>query len=37
VYRRLFEETGDVHTMILKTLRALKERPLRERAAPKSR
>ena len=37
VYRRLFEETGDVHAMILKTLRALKARPLRERTAPKSR
>ena len=37
VYRRLFEETGDAHAMILKTLRALKERPLRERTAPKSR
>ena len=29
VYERLFEETGDVHAMILKTLRALKEQPLR--------
>lgn len=37
VYRRLFKETGDVHAMILKTLRALKARPLRERTAPKSR
>ena len=36
VYRRLFEETGDVHAMILKVLRALKERPLRERTAPQS-
>jgi len=36
VYRRLFEETGDVHAMILKTLRALKARPLRDRTAPKS-
>lgn len=33
VYKQLFEETGDVHAMILKTLRALKDRPLRERAA----
>lgn len=33
VYRRLFAETGDVHAMILRTLRALKERPLRDRAA----
>ncbi|WP_332817747.1 MarR family winged helix-turn-helix transcriptional regulator [Sphingopyxis sp.] len=37
VYKRLFEETGDVHAMILKTLKALKERPLRQRAAPESR
>ena len=36
VYQRLFEETGDVHAMILKTLQALKARPLRDRAAPKS-
>ncbi len=34
VYQRLFEETGDVHAMILKTLEALKERPLHQRAAP---
>jgi DNA-binding MarR family transcriptional regulator len=32
VYERLFEETGDAHAILLKTLRALQDRPLRERA-----
>jgi DNA-binding MarR family transcriptional regulator len=32
VYARLFEETGDAHAVLLKTLRALEARPLRERA-----
>lgn len=32
VYKRLFEETGDVHAMILTALKALKARPLRQRA-----
>jgi len=32
VYARLFEETGDTHAVVLKTLRALERRPLRERA-----
>lgn len=32
VYERLFEETGDAHAILLKTLRALENRPLRERA-----
>lgn len=31
VYRRLFEEVGDVHGAILKTLEALADRPLTER------
>lgn len=34
VYERLFEETGNTHAVLLKTLKALEERPLRERAAP---
>lgn len=33
VYEQLFEETGNVHAMIVKALQALKSRPLRERAA----
>lgn len=32
VYERLFEETGDTHAVLLKTLKALEDRPLRERA-----
>ncbi|MBL8650616.1 MAG: winged helix DNA-binding protein [Sphingopyxis sp.] len=32
VYERLFVETGDTHAVLLKTLRALEDRPLRERA-----
>jgi len=32
VYERLFEETGDAHAVLLKTLRALEDRPLRKRA-----
>lgn len=35
VYERLFEETGNAHAIILKTLRALEKRPLRERATLK--
>jgi DNA-binding MarR family transcriptional regulator len=31
VYRTLFEEVGDVHGAILRTLAALEERPLRDR------
>ena len=34
VYQRLFEETGNAHAMILATLKALKARPLRQRAEP---
>ncbi|MBN8842447.1 MAG: winged helix DNA-binding protein [Sphingomonadales bacterium] len=38
IYARLFEEVGDdVHGLILKTLDALKKRPLRERAALENR
>lgn len=33
VYARLFEETGDTHAVLLKTLKALEDRPLRERSA----
>lgn len=32
VYARLFEETGDAHAILLKTLKALEARPLRDRA-----
>lgn len=32
IYERLFEETGDTHAVLLKTLKALEDRPLRERA-----
>jgi len=33
VYERLFEETGNTHAVLLKTLQALEDRPLRARAA----
>jgi DNA-binding MarR family transcriptional regulator len=33
VYERLFEETGNTHAVLLKTLKALDAHPLRERAA----
>ena len=33
VYERLFEETGNTHAVLLKTLQALEDRTLRERAA----
>ena len=32
VYKRLFDEVGDVHSAILRTLKALADRPVRERA-----
>jgi DNA-binding MarR family transcriptional regulator len=32
VYKRLFEETGNTHAVLLKTLKALEDRPLSERA-----
>ncbi|MDZ3833762.1 MAG: MarR family winged helix-turn-helix transcriptional regulator [Sphingopyxis sp.] len=33
-YRTLAEETGDLHAVILETIKALEERPLKERILP---